>query len=348
MSGQSDFGPYRLIRILKSGGMAVIYLATEELLPGVERLVVLKRISPENRTDEQFVTMFFDEVRVLIGLSHPGLPYILAAGTINSEPYFAMEYIDGASLSEILRDARGRQEVIPQREALYIALSLAETLAYIHQHRDEYGRPSRIVHRDVKPANAVISSSGAVKLIDFGIAQGSNRIYQTATGVVKGTLGYMAPEQLTEAQPLTHLADVFCYGVLLYELLVGKPPFVASKPLKIFELISKGAYQPPRSVNSDVSGSMSSLITLCLSVSTADRPQDMWEVVSTLRDELVAHEGPPLRENVALLARRIKDANEQAAYSVTSLESRLQESPWTTKVDLRSPAHKKRRKPERS
>lgn len=346
MQGQSEFGPYQLNHILKSGGMSVIYLASEKLLPGVERLVVLKRISPENRTDEQFVTMFFDEVRVLTGLSHPGLPYILAAGTIKGEPYFAMEYIDGISLSELLKDARSRRAVVPQREALYIALSLAETLAYIHQHRDGFGRPSQIVHRDIKPANVVISTSGAVKLIDFGIAQGVNRVYQTATGVVKGTLGYMAPEQLLDAQPLTHRVDVFCYGVLLYELLVGRQPFVAPDALKIYELISKGIYKPPRSMNSGVSIPMNALTCDCLSVSPADRPSDMWEVVSTLRDEMAAHKGLPLREDVARIVRRLKDANEEVTSPVAKLESRHKESPWTTEVDLRRPAHKRRRKPK--
>ena len=336
MNDQSVFGPYRLVRILGSGGMSVIYLAREVLACGVERQVVLKRLSPEDRGDEQFETMFFDEVRVLSGLSHPGLPTILAAGTIGDEPYFAMEYIDGVSLSEIIKEARGRGETLPRREALSIACALAQTLAYVHEHRDEFGRRTNIVHRDVKPANALVSTSGAVKLIDFGIAQAANRVYQTATGVVKGTLGYMAPEQLAETEPLTHLTDVFCFGVLLYELLVGEPPFAAPDPLSIYKLIANGNYRPPRSVRQDISAAMDALIAACLSTAPAARPQSMWSVAGALRDELTAHGGAPTGRELAALVGRVR-ATIEAAEPLASIRLRAAPGQQDTEVDLQRP-----------
>ncbi|MGB0680866.1 MAG: serine/threonine protein kinase, partial [Polyangiales bacterium] len=221
-------GPYRIVRKLAAGGMAEIFLAKQRGLEGVERSVVLKRILPEHHNDEEFVTMFLDEARLLAALAHPNIAQTFDLGRQGLSYYLVMEYVRGPTLWKVLRRAAktgGRG--LPEREALSIVLGVAEALAYVHERHDEFGRPLNIVHRDLNPANVILSYDGAVKLIDFGIAKAASKVHQTRTEVVKGTYGYIAPEQLNQASQVDHRTDVYALGVLMYEVCVGRHPFEA-------------------------------------------------------------------------------------------------------------------------
>ena len=329
------FGPYRVLRSLAPGGMARVSLAVEELFEGVERLVVLKRLSPERRSDEEYVTMFFDEVRLLSTLNHPGVPQVFAAGTIGVEPYIALEYIPGASLMELLAAAHGRGQRLPEAEALSILRSLAETLAYVHGATDEYGRSLRMVHRDVTPANVLVGVNGTVKLIDFGIARGEARIYQTSTGVLKGTLGYMAPEQLIEGEPGDHRVDIFSFGVVLYEALVGAHPFQAADALELHRKIHEVRCVPPRTARPELSQPLCDLIAACLARRPDDRPSHMWEVAARLRDVLVQSAGVPLGAEVGALPRELLSDSSPATAGEGSGAPPAPEEDWVTQVDPR-------------
>jgi serine/threonine-protein kinase len=296
-----DESRYTLVSRLARGGMGELHLARERLAEGIERMVVVKRLPPDLRDDPEHRAMLLDEARILSRLSHPGVVQLLAVGA-GSEPYLVLELIDGPSVSE-LSTRMGR---LPFEIALSICLSIAETLGYIHDARDELGRGLKIVHRDLTPSNVLVARSGAVKLVDFGIARGENRVYATSTGVLKGTCGYMAPEQLLAHGRIDHRVDVFALGVLLYELCCGQHPFVSKQPQELFELIAEGRYAPPDQVEPALGSSLVGLITSCLSTSPEGRPPTMRVVAAAMREELrrVAH--VPTQGDLAALVLKLR------------------------------------------
>lgn len=267
--------------------MAEVYLAEESPLAGIRRRVVVKRLLADKRREEEFVTMFLDEARLMSRLSHPHVVQVLGAGMHDGSPYLAVEHVDGPSYRDVLAAASYTETAaVREPEALRIALTLAETLAYVHSAHDEDGRPMRIVHRDLTPANVIISYEGIVKLIDFGIAQGENRVYQTSTGVLKGTCGYMAPEQLVEQSVVDHRVDVFAFGVMLYEACVGRHPFNATHVVELYDLVLETRFDPPRKVRPALSPTLEWIICACMARDANDRPESMYRVAEMLRDEM--------------------------------------------------------------
>jgi serine/threonine protein kinase len=319
--------PYRILRAVGAGGMAEVYLASEQLLQGVQRLVVLKRLMPQHRDDDEFVTMFFDEARICARLQHPHIAELRAAFTCESDHYIAFEHVDGVTLRQLLAAAQQRPErVVPAEQAAGIALTLAETLHYVHTLRDAHGRPLQIVHRDLNPANVVISRAGAVKLIDFGIARAEVSVHETATGMLKGTAGYMAPEQLQEGSEVDARTDIFTFGVLLYELFVGTHPFYTKNPLDAYDLILHSRFAEPRSVRSELPAGLGELVVRCLAAAPERRPRDMREVVESLSALLrEARQVPTLTALgalVRLLFSAADDAQQRSAASVYSSSER--------------------------
>ena len=240
-----DIGPYRIVRPLATGGMAQLYLAKQRAIEGVERLVVVKEILPKYAENDEFVTMFLDEARLMAALNHPNITSVFDVGQVGRSFFLVMEYIRGPTLRQVLANARERGRRLALRDALGISLAVAEALHYVHACRDEHGQRLRIVHRDLNPSNVLISYDGGVKLIDFGIAKAATKVYETRTGVVKGTYGYIAPEQLRGASDVDHRADVFALGVLMYEMTVGQHPFDLSDEPSAIDRILEAKYPPP-------------------------------------------------------------------------------------------------------
>ncbi len=280
-------GPYRIVRQLTTGGMAEIFLARHEGLEGLERTVVLKRILPLHSHDEEFVTMFLDEARLMAALTHPHIAQVFDLGKEDDTYYIAMEHVRGPTLGTLLQSAsRSQEQLLPQQTALAIALNVAQALDYIHGLRDDHGRPLQIVHRDLNPANVLVGYTGAVKLIDFGIAKSMTKVYETRTGVIKGTFGYIAPEQLSGEGVVDHRADVFALGVLLYEMCVGAHPFDATDQLNRIEDILNANYKPPSAVSPGFPRVLNELIVRCLCPSPDGRPATMRAVIDQMTDYL--------------------------------------------------------------
>lgn len=299
-------GRFEIVRRLAVGGMAEVFLAQEELGEGIERPVVLKTLLEDKRDEEEFVTMFFDEARVLARLSHPNIAQVFAAGTQDDDCYLAMEYVRGASLRDLLGAVTHTpNRALAESEAAAIGLTLAETLAYVHEAQDEEGRPLNIVHRDLTPSNLMVSYDGAIKLIDFGIARGDNRVYETSTGVLKGTCGYMAPEQLLRSSGLDHRVDVFAFGVMLYEAAVGQHPFAVKNPAMLYDRIVESHFQRPREVRPDLSAGMEELIVACMHRDADERPANMHVVASWLRGVLMGSGNLPLMSEIGDLVRHM-------------------------------------------
>lgn len=283
-------GRFQILRKLATGGMAEIFLARQTGMEGLERLVVIKRILPHRARDAEFVTMFLDEARIVAGLNHPNVAQIYDLGKEEETFFLVMEYVRGPDLGKLLDtiyESGGRG--LPLRIALPIIIGTCEALHYIHEKRDESGMPLGIVHRDINPQNVVVSYEGAVKLIDFGIAKAKTKVYETRTGVIKGTYGYMAPEQLTRKAPIDRRSDVFALGVLLYESILGVHPFEASDEVSLLGHIVRGDYKRPRAVRADFPEELERVILGCLTPRPEQRIPDARTVQQHLEEFMAAN-----------------------------------------------------------
>jgi serine/threonine protein kinase len=211
---------YRLVSRIATGGMAEIFLA---LMPGVcgsVKPVVIKRLWPELARHAEFVEMFLDEVRLSLNLHHPNVIHAYEFGRDRQQHYLAMEYLDGQSLKHIV-DRMTPEGGLILPLSLKIISDVLAGLEYIHALTDLGGTPMGIVHRDVSPQNVFVTCDGAVKLIDFGIAQTAATKNRPHARDPRGRVAYMAPEQVAGGV-VDHRADLFSVGVMLWEMTVGQ------------------------------------------------------------------------------------------------------------------------------
>lgn len=224
-----QFGKYRLLRRIASGGMGEVHLAKLQGPSGFEKLLVIKRLLRERQHEQKFVDMFFSEARVAAQLGHSNIAQVYEVGTIDEVPYIAMEYVQGKSLRKVLDAARDRptsagSEHIPVALVVQIVAKLCLGLDFAHDARHSSGAPLGLIHRDINPHNVLISYQGEVKVIDFGIAKSELTWEKTQVGTIKGTVVYMSPEQ-SLGQKLDRRSDLFSVGIVLYEALAGLNPF---------------------------------------------------------------------------------------------------------------------------
>lgn len=241
---QTQIGKYRLLRKIASGGMAEVYLAQAAGPAGFQKTLVLKRILPHLVEDPAFVEMFLNEARLAALLNHPNIVQIFDLGEADGSYFIAMEHIDGPNLRALCRRASEAGKVVPLEQAAKIISLACEGLGYAHDFSEE-GRPLNLIHRDISPDNVMLSRTGAVKVVDFGIAKAANQGHLTKTGTLKGKLAYMPPEQL-RGKPLDRRADIFALGVVLYELVAGMKPFDATSEIASMQAI---LHDPPTPLN---------------------------------------------------------------------------------------------------
>jgi serine/threonine-protein kinase len=213
-------GQYEPILQIGAGAAARVYLALHRGLPKQKaELAVVKILRSEVVDDENVRTLFMDEARIAMRLQHPN---IVRTREVIAEPpdyLLAMDFQNGQSLLDVLQ--RLGREAVPLDEHIFILSKVLTGLSYAHQLKDENGRPFGIVHRDVSPANVLVAYTGEVKLLDFGIAKATGALTQTRDGVVKGKLGYAAPEQCL-GQPADPRSDIYAVGVMLWEAIAGR------------------------------------------------------------------------------------------------------------------------------
>src|SRR5678815_2754644 len=237
-------GKYQLLRKLATGGMAEVFLAKTDGPMGFEKMLVIKRILPHLAEDPQFVEMFLGVAKLAARLNHPNLVQLFDFGEAEGSYFIAMEYIDGPTLRLLLSRARDLRAPISLGVAARMVSSAAEGLAYAHDFRDHVTDvPLHLVHRDVSPDNILVSRSGAVKLVDFGIAKARGQSHHTRAGTVKGKVAYMAPEQL-RGEPLDRRVDLYSLGVVLYELCTGRMPFEANSEASMVRAVLYDAAIP--------------------------------------------------------------------------------------------------------
>ncbi|MCK6548233.1 serine/threonine protein kinase, partial [Myxococcota bacterium] len=236
-----QFGPYTLVRRIAVGGMAEVYLARRG--EGADRrALVVKQILPQLAEEPELLQLFFDEARIASRVVHPGIVRVVDVGAHDGVHFLAMEYVDGLDLSQLMRLVRelGPDQQFPLGAALRIVIDLARALDFVHDAKDVDGSALEIVHRDVSPQNVLVSRAGDVKLGDFGIARAKIRARRTATGILRGKIAYVSPEQYL-GQRGDRRVDVYALGVVLFELLSGRRPFAGDEASVIREVMSSDA-----------------------------------------------------------------------------------------------------------
>jgi serine/threonine-protein kinase len=270
---RTDAGRYRLDEVVGRGGMSTVYRANDLMLGRTVAVKVLLAALAEE--DPTYVARFEREARAAAALTHRAVVTIYDAGVDDDERFIAMEYVDGRTLAEILRD-RGAVEA---QEAARIASEVAGALAAAHA--------AGILHRDIKPANVMIAGDGAVRVLDFGIARPLDGTTLTQAASLVGTAAYLSPERaLGEAGD--ERADIYALGCLLYAMLTGGPPFVGELSAVVLHQHINSPPKPPRDVAPHVPAALDALVLAMLAKDPRDRPQTAADV----RDKLAELAAP--------------------------------------------------------
>lgn|GEM_PF-4549815 len=268
----AEGSPYRLVELVGSGGMANVYRAIQVSL---EREVAIKRLHPYLIQNQTFLARFQKEAKSAASLRHENLVSVIDYGQDAEGFFIVMEYVHGRTLREVLENGK-----VPLEVALMVAHKVAAGLAFCHE--------SGVIHRDVKPANILLSEEGEVKLTDFGIAKAQDASI-TVTGTTLGSPAYMAPEQLRSME-VDRRADVFSLGVVLYEMLAGKKPFDGDNYSAVITSILTTEAKPLCDVSAEIPMRLSLLVAQMLEKDPDRRTSEMEEVTERL-EELMRYYG---------------------------------------------------------
>ncbi|HZH02763.1 MAG TPA: serine/threonine-protein kinase [Myxococcaceae bacterium] len=256
-------GKYEILCRLSTGGMSEIFLAFQKGLAGFRKPVVLKRILPDIQAEEAFVRMFLDEAQITASLNHPNIAQTYDLDVDKDELFLAMEFVPGATLLEAVKASRDAGERLPLGLILSAVRDTALALHYAHNFIDPSGRPRPVIHRDIAEKNIMVTYDGTTKLLDFGVAKADDRFTHTAVSSVKGSVGYMSPEQLA-SRPIDARSDVFSLGVVLHQCLTGVRLFYAPKPEDELMAPARQEARPPSRRNADVPPELDAVVLRAL------------------------------------------------------------------------------------
>ncbi len=236
-------GRYALYAEIAAGGMATVHFGRLLGPVGFSRTVAIKRLHPQFAKDPEFVSMFLDEARLAARIRHPNVVPTLDVVATHGELFLVMEYIQGESLSRLLRAMRDKKERIPPRIVTTVMSGALHGLHAAHEARDERGEPLGIVHRDISPQNVLVGTDGVARVLDFGVAKAAGRIQTTREGQLKGKLAYMAPEQLQGH--VTRQSDIYAAAIVLWEALTGQRLFGGDNEAAVLGKVLNGTVDPP-------------------------------------------------------------------------------------------------------
>ncbi len=273
-------GRYQIYEELAEGGMARVFLAQRD---GSSRLCVLKQLHGELEEHRTAAIRFQREAHLVSQLDHPNIARVIDAGVEDGKFCIAMELIEGVTLQQMLDAMADRHRIVPPALTLTIATEVLSGLAYAHSLRGGDGRHLEIVHRDLSPANVMVTYDGRVKIIDFGVAQGRIDGFRTAPGMIVGTLHYMSPEQaLTERTD--HRSDIYALSVLLWELLAGRPAVRDGKAIEVLEQVIEETPPSLHLLDPGLPRAISDAVMRGLEKA----PEDRWQSAAAYHDALVS------------------------------------------------------------
>jgi len=335
------FGDYEIVKRLRVGGMATLYLARRHGAAGFARLVALKMIHPHLVEQPNFIEMFVDEARICSRISHPNVVHVEEFGVIDGVHYLVMEYLDGCSVNEMLvLHQRERRRLDPELAARVI-MQVAGGLHAAHETRDHDGQPLDVIHRDISPSNVLLSSDGNAKLIDFGIAKARNRLSETEAGItLKGKCKYVAPEQATRTA-VDRRCDIFSLGVVFWEMLVGQPLFSEDTHVALFNRLARTDVSPPSALNPAVPAVFDSIVLAMLQHDPADRPQTAAELQRRIASAVPgAANRDPAELGALAIEVRDKRAARRAASEPAGLDSHVFFSPTPRSIRAASSGYR--------
>ncbi len=283
------FGRYYLLERIATGGMGEIYAAVSRAPQGFGKLAALKTILPHSRGRRpDFAGRFRDEGRLVISMNHPNVVAVYEVGRVERDEYYlTMELVEGQDLGKLLTHCWRRQIALPVPAALYLVLQVLEALTYCHRHTDEHGAHLGLIHRDISPANVLVSYDGHVKLADFGLAKSHRKLIHTQPQVVLGKPGYIAPERLL-GTPVDHSADLFAAGVLLFELLTCERFAPSRDPKDYLTEVVRRATDRPSMHRADVPPEVDELVRRATAFKPDQRYADADSFADAVQRALVA------------------------------------------------------------
>ena len=256
-------GQYYLLEKIAQGGMAEIYKGLAYDLAGIKKTVCIKKILPHISASQEFIDMLVDEAKIVVQLNHGNIAQIYDLGKVGDDYFMVMEFVEGQNLSKLNKRSLRQGKRIPIPLACFIMANVASGLNYMHRKTDDQGNPLHIIHRDISPQNIVVSYSGTVKIIDFGIAKAASKIGHTESGILKGKFAYMAPEQV-RGDSMNHQSDIFSLGIILHELLTGKRLFKGIDNQETLRNVRRAKIPAPSTLVDDIPPALDAIVLKAL------------------------------------------------------------------------------------
>ncbi len=312
-----DLGRYRLHGELASGGMATVHFGRQVGGGGFAKTVAIKRLHPQFAKLPEFVSMFLAEARLAARIRHPNVVQPLDVLQLEDEIFLVMEYIDGDSLSRLMKGTVARKERLPTHLCITIMCGVLHGLHAAHEARNDRGEPLGIVHRDVSPQNILVGVDGIARVIDFGIAKAADSVQITREGEVKGKLSYMSPEQLNNG-PVTRQIDIYAASVVLWEILTGQRLFDADYQSAILKNILHRPIEPPSEIAPDVPREVDEIVLRGL----AKDPKERWATARAMALALEERVVPATATQVGAWVERVAAvALENRAARIAEIEA---------------------------
>jgi eukaryotic-like serine/threonine-protein kinase len=277
-------GRYEPVVALGAGAMATVYLARAPLAHGVSRLVALKLVHPHLKESEEAASTLIEEAKLAARIRHPNVVPVHEVGEDLAGIFLVMDYVEGATLAALVRAAARRGEPLPEPITARIVLDALAGLHAAHELAGADGAPLELVHRDFSPVNVLVGADGVTRLTDFGIAKAATRHGATSTGVVKGKVGYLSPEQAL-GKPLDRRSDVWAAGVVIWELLAGRRLYGAGEE-PVAAMLRIVSETPPhvRTIRPELSEVVDQAVAMALTLD----PFRRWPSARELADALAA------------------------------------------------------------
>ncbi|HEY1099500.1 MAG TPA: protein kinase [Myxococcota bacterium] len=296
------FGRYLLLDKVAAGGMAEVWRGKVTGEASFQKIHAIKKILPHVAEDEDFITMFTDEALITASLQHANIGQVYEFSKIGDVYFIAMEYISGRDLKSVWSWSKARGQIMPIELSAFIVSKMADGLDYAHSRKDNQGRPSGVVHRDISPQNVLLSWEGDVKVIDFGIAKATEKSGKTRPGTLKGKFAYMAPEQI-RGLPLDGRSDIFALGVVLYEMVTGQRGFQAESEFSLLEMVRNVEIRPPSLLNQTLPAELERIIFKAIAKDRDQRYQTGADLSEDLQRFLLTRGKPPQARDLAAFLR---------------------------------------------
>jgi serine/threonine-protein kinase len=306
--GREMVGRYEIIYPIAHGGMATVYVGRLPGMAGFEKLFAIKVIHPHLAAEKDFIEMFLDEARLAARIHHPNVAEISEVGEDEGLLFMVGELVLGQNLYLMHRRSLEIGMLIPQSIIAHIASNVCLGLHAAHELRDPHGRPLNLVHRDISPHNVLVAYNGYVKLIDFGVAFAQERLTHTSSGLVKGKIGFMSPEQVG-GKSLDRRSDLFSLGVALYILTTNQQPFRGKNDAATIQRILSGQVTKPSHFNTSLDPSLEQIILRALELPREDRYQTAAEMGRDLEEFARASDKTIGSEKLAGLMHQLFEAD---------------------------------------